>query len=91
MRRLKGCVLGILSAFRLWADNNPGPSQPANAVNPPYAAATLNEPFPDATYGADHGGSSIALTYPFVSPFGQIDHSRGVSSRGLPASLALCC
>ena len=63
---------------RLLADNNPPPSQSPYAVNPPYVGAGLNQPFPDANYGADHGGSSITLSYPFTSPFGYTDHSRGV-------------
>jgi uncharacterized repeat protein (TIGR02543 family) len=63
---------------RLLADNNPPPSQSPYAVNPPYAGAGLNQPFPDAYYGADHGGSSITLSYPFTSQFGYTDHSRGV-------------
>jgi hypothetical protein len=57
---------------------DPAPSQPLDSVNPPFNAAGLNAPFPDNYYGADHGGSSLALTYPFTSPFGYTDHSRGV-------------
>jgi hypothetical protein len=80
--RLRRAALGLLAAGialpKLVADSNPPPSQSANAVSPPYAATTLNAPFPDATYGADHGGSSLSLTYPFASLFGNIDHARGV-------------
>jgi len=69
-------ICGFASAALYAAD--PGPTQPPGAVNPPYNAAGINEPFPDNYYGADHGGSSIVLSYPFVSPFGNTDHSRGV-------------
>ena len=67
-----------MAAGHLRADVNPPPSQPANAVSPPYAAATINAPFPDNVYGADHGGGTLALAYPYLSPFGLTDHSRGV-------------
>ncbi|HZZ59336.1 MAG TPA: hypothetical protein VFE31_16010 [Opitutaceae bacterium] len=66
-----------LAAARL-AASDPPPSQPPNAVNPPYSGGALNNPFPDNVYGADHGGSTLVLTYPFLSPFGRTDHSRGV-------------
>jgi hypothetical protein len=57
---------------------DPGPTQSPSAVNPPFHGAAINAPFPDSYYGADHDGSSVVLSYPFVSPFGRIDHSRGV-------------
>ncbi len=57
--------------------SDPGPTQAPNAVNPPYHGASINNPFPDNYYGADHGGSSLSLSYPFTSRFGNTDHSRG--------------
>src|SRR5271156_2894673 len=79
MKRLSAFLLTTFAtALSLRADNNPSPSQPASAVNPPFAAASIDAPFPDAVYGADHGGSSLSLAFPFASPFGNTDHSRGV-------------
>ncbi|MGH7996500.1 MAG: hypothetical protein ACREFX_09130 [Opitutaceae bacterium] len=37
----------------------------------------VNDPFPDGVYGADHGGSSLALAHPYAGPFGYTDRSRG--------------
>jgi plastocyanin len=59
------------------ADNNLPPSQGASSVNPPFVGAGLNAPFPDNYYGADHGGSTLVLSYPFLGPFGVTDHSKG--------------
>jgi len=69
-------VCGLASASLCAGD--PGPTQPPGVVNPPYHAAAINAPFPDNYYGADHGGSSLVLSYPFMSQFGNTDHSRGV-------------
>ncbi len=68
-----------LGMLRLVA-GDPGPTQPPGAVNPPYHGAGINQPFPDNYYGADHGGSSLSLSYPFTSRWGGTDHSRGVVS-----------
>jgi len=57
---------------------DPAPSQPADSASPPYVAGGLDAPFPSNVYGGDHGGGSLSLTYPFTSPFGFTDHSRGV-------------
>jgi hypothetical protein len=77
--------LGLLAAAgllalppRLDADANPPPSLSPYAVYPPFSGAGINQPFPDAVYGADHGGSTLALSYPFVSRFGDTDHAHGV-------------
>ena len=77
--------LGLLAAagllalpLRLEADANPAPSLSPYAVDPPFYGAGINQPFPDAVYGADHGGSTLTLSYPFVSRFGNTDHSHGV-------------
>lgn len=79
MRLLRAyCVLACAAGARLLADNNPAPSQSPYSVYPPYEGAGINQPFPDSIYGADHGGSSIALGYPYLSPFGYVDHSHGV-------------
>jgi hypothetical protein len=72
-------TLFALGTLRL-AAGDPSPTQPPGAVNPPFHGAGLNQPFPDNYYGADHGGSSLALSYPFTSPWGGTDHSRGVVS-----------
>lgn len=72
-----GAVLAAAGALRL-CGSDPLPSQPDNAVNPPYSGGALNHPFPDNVYGADHGTSTLTLTNPFLSPFGRTDHSRGV-------------
>ena len=72
-------TLGVMGALRLMA-GDPGPTQPPGAVNPPYHGGGLNQPFPDNVYGADHGGSSLSLSYPFISQWGGTDHSRGVVS-----------
>lgn len=79
MKRCGLVALCLVLAVRLSA-GDPGPTQPANAVNPPFHGAGINEPFPDNYYGADHGGSSLTLSYPFTSRFGNTDHSRGVIS-----------
>jgi hypothetical protein len=79
MKHLKAlCLLAGATGARLLADNNPSPSQSAYSVDPPYEGAGINQPFPDAIYCADHGGSSLTLSTPYLSPFGNIDHSRGV-------------
>ena len=72
-------MLLALGTLRL-AAGDPGPTQPPGAVNPPYHGAGINQPFPDNVYGADHGGSSLSLNYPFTSRWGGTDHSRGVVS-----------
>ena len=57
---------------------DPGPTQTtAPDGNTYHSPIPVNNPFPDANYGADHGGSSLSIVYPYVSPFGNIDHSRG--------------
>jgi hypothetical protein len=71
-------VAALALAAALSGRADPAPSQAFNSVNPPFTAAGLDAPFPDNYYGADHGGSSLSLTFPFVSPFGYPDHSRGV-------------
>ena len=78
MKRLRTLAIVAAIAVRLLADNNPPPSQPANSVSPSFAGAGLNAPFPDSVYGADHAGSGVSLSYPYTSPFGNTDHSRGV-------------
>ena len=71
------CTFVWITADRLFA-SDPGPTQStAPDGNGYHAAIPINSPFPDSTYGADHGGSTLSLTYPFTSPFGNIDHSRG--------------
>jgi hypothetical protein len=50
---------------RLLADD-PAPSQPANSISPPFMAGSLDAPFPSNYYGADHGGGSLSLVYPYT-------------------------
>lgn len=57
---------------------DPGPTQTISPDGNVYhSPIPVNDPFPDANYGADHGGSSLSIVYPYVSPFGYTDHSRG--------------
>ena len=79
MKRPSAAVVAVLFlAVPLLADSNPQPTQPADSASPPFGAAGINQPFPDSVYGADHAGSSIALTHPFLGPFGNTDRSHGV-------------
>jgi len=71
-------LFACAAAARLLADNNPAPTQSPYSVDPPFQGAGINQPFPDSIYGADHGASSLALGYPYLSPFGYTDHSHGV-------------
>ncbi len=70
-------VCALLVATRLHA-GDPAPTQwitpDGNTYHTPIST---NDPFPDAVYGADHGGASLTLTYPYSSRFGFTDHSRG--------------
>ena len=66
-----------LAATRALA-GDPGPTQTISGDGNPYhGPIPTDDPFPDNYYGADHGGSSLSLTYPYTSPFGYTDHSRG--------------
>src|ERR1022692_2672633 len=57
---------------------DPGPTQTTSPDGNNYhSPIPVNDPFPDANYGADHGGSSLSIVYPYVSQFGYTDHSRG--------------
>ncbi len=70
-------ALALWAATGLWADD-PGPTQSVSADGRVYSAPiAVDSPFPDANYGADHGGGSLNLSYPYYGPFGRIDSSRG--------------
>ncbi len=76
-RSLALCTFVWITADRLFA-NDPAPTQSTSPDGNGYhAAIPINSPFPDSSYGASHGGSTLSITYPFTSPFGNIDHSRG--------------
>ena len=67
---------GLLAQTAFAGD--PGPTQTTSPDGNNYhSPIPVNDPFPDANYGADHGGSSLSIVYPNVSPFGYTDHSRG--------------
>jgi hypothetical protein len=70
--------LAVLACAGRLLGQDPAPSQAANSIAPPWDAGGLDAPFPSNVYGADHGGGSLNLAYPYLSPFGQTDHSRGV-------------
>jgi plastocyanin len=70
-------TVAFLTAGRLFA-GDPGPTQSVSPDGNVYhSPIPVNDPFPDANYGADHGGSSLSIVYPYVSQFGYTDHSRG--------------
>jgi hypothetical protein len=76
-KQLALCAFVGMAGSRLFA-GDPGQSQQTSADGNNYhAPIPVNDPFPDAYYGADHGGSSLSLSYPYTSPFGFTDHSRG--------------
>ena len=79
MRSLQVAVcafFGLTGARALAGD--PGPTQTTTPDGNQYRSPIpVNDPFPDANYGADHGGSSLSIVYPYVSQFGYTDHSRG--------------
>jgi hypothetical protein len=71
------CAFFGLAGSRAFAQN-PSPSQTTSPDGNRYGSPLpVNDPFPDANYGADHGGSSLSIVYPYVSQFGYVDHSRG--------------
>jgi hypothetical protein len=75
--QLAFCAFVGLAGSRLFA-GDPGPSQQTSADGNNYhSPIPINDPFPDANYGADHGGSSLSLVFPYTSRFGYTDHSRG--------------
>jgi hypothetical protein len=62
--------------------SDPPPTQTTtpdnNTYHVPVPSQTDNHTFPpDNFYGADHGGSTFSISYPYLSPFGNPDHSRG--------------
>jgi hypothetical protein len=66
-----------LAAQRAFA-GDPYPTQTTSPNGIAYhSPLPVNDPFPDNYYGADHGGSSLSIVYPYVSQFGYTDHSRG--------------
>jgi len=77
-RRLAAAGALSLAATLGVRAGDPGPTQAvspdANAYSAPVSAGA---PFPDGYYGADHGGSTLALVYPYAGPFGYADHSHG--------------
>jgi len=76
-KQLALCAFVAMASARLFA-GDPGQSQQISADGNNYhAPIPINDPFPDAYYGADHGGSSLSLSYPYTSRFGYTDHSRG--------------
>jgi len=75
------CTFCWFGADRLFA-GDPAPTQTTtpdnNTYHAPVASQTNNHTFPpDNFYGADHGGSTFTIAYPYLSPFGNPDHSRG--------------
>lgn len=71
------CAFFGLAGSRAFAQN-PSPSQTTSPDGNRYGSPLpVNDPFPDANYGADHGGSSLNIVYPYLSQFGYGDHSRG--------------
>jgi plastocyanin len=71
------CSFVWIGADRLCA-GDPGPTQSVAGDGHLYhSPVPADQPFPSANYGATHGGSNLSLTYPFASPFGFADHSRG--------------
>ncbi|HWA09517.1 MAG TPA: hypothetical protein VG838_08720 [Opitutaceae bacterium] len=76
-KQLAICTFVGMAGSRLFA-GDPGPSQQVSADGNNYhAPIPINNPFPDSYYGADHGGSSLNLVFPYTSRFGYADHSRG--------------
>lgn len=77
MRIVSALTVALAVAAPALADD-PAPTQTVSPDGNGYHAPIgVNAPFPDANYGADHGGSALTLQYPFTSPFGNPDHSRG--------------
>jgi hypothetical protein len=71
------CAFFGLAGSRALA-GDPGPTQSTSPDGNQYRSPIpVNDPFPDSNYGADHGGSSLSIVYPYVSQFGYTDHSRG--------------
>ena len=70
-------AVALFATTRLFG-GDPGPTQSVSPDGNQYhSPIPINDPFPDANYGADHGGSSLTIVYPYVSQFGYTDHSRG--------------
>jgi plastocyanin len=77
-RRTIALVTAALSVVSRLVAGDPGPTQSVSPDGNYYhSAIPVNDPFPDANYGADHGGSSLTIVYPYLSQFGYTDHSRG--------------